>query len=221
MNDQIIKRIKKLLSLSQSHNENEAQLALVKAQELMIKHHIEENQISFDEPPKIIHLTTEYYFTNYKNFYLCDGIDELSDLYLCKVVFVRNKHSSKQYIKIIGNENDCRILQKVIGFIKSNVDGWTRKLKKDYLLDDNQIINNCKNDYGLGFCRGLKSLLEMQRDRIQQEEGLVISTPKEAQDYVDGLEGLLSFKNANISYNQSLMDLGRSDGLQANIQNSI
>lgn len=43
MNDQIIKRIKKLLSLSQSHNENEAQLALVKAQELMIKHHIEEN----------------------------------------------------------------------------------------------------------------------------------------------------------------------------------
>ena len=180
MNDQIIKRIKKLLSLSQSHNENEAQLALVKAQELMIKHHIEESQISFDEPPKIIHLTTEYYFTNYKNFYLCDGINELSDLYLCKVVFVRNKHSSKQYIRIIGNENDCRILQKVIGFIKSNVDGWTRQLKKDYLLDDNQMINNCKNDYGLGFCRGLKSLLEMQRDRIQQEEGLVISTPKEA-----------------------------------------
>lgn len=221
MNDQIIKRIKKLLSLSQSHNENEAQLALVKAQELMIKHHIEESQISFDEPPKIIHLTTEYYFTNYKNFYLCDGIDELSDLYLCKVVFVRNKHSSKQYIRIIGNENDCRILQKVIGFIKSNVDGWTRQLKKDYLLDDNQMINNCKNDYGLGFCRGLKSLLEMQRDRIQQEEGLVVTTPKEAQDYVDSLEGLLSFKNANISYNQSLMDLGRSDGLQANIQNSI
>lgn len=221
MNDQIIKRIKKLLSLSQSHNENEAQLALVKAQELMIKHHINENQISFDEPPKIIHLTTEYYFTNYKNFYLCDGINELSDLYLCKVVFVRNKHSSKQYIKIIGNENDCRILQKVIGFIKSNVDGWTRNLKKEYLLDDNQMINNCKNDYGIGFCRGLKSLLEMQRDRIQQEEGLVISTPKEAQDYVDSLEGLLSFKNANISYNQSLMDLGRSDGLQANIQNAI
>lgn len=221
MNDQIIKRIKKLLSLSQSHNENEAKLALVKAQELMIKHHIEENQISFDEPPKIIHLTTEYYFTNYKNFYLCDGINELSDLYLCKVVFVRNKHSSKQYIKIIGNENDCRILQKVIGFIKSNVDGWTRNLKKEYLLDDNQMINNCKNDYGLGFCRGLKSLLEMQRDRIQQEEGLVVTTPKEAQDYVDSLEGLLSFKNANISYNQSLMDLGRSDGMQANIQNSI
>lgn len=221
MNDQIIKRIKKLLSLSQSHNENEAQLALVKAQELMIKHHIEENQISFDEPPKIIHLTTEYYFTNYKNFYLGDGINELSDLYLCKVVFVRSKHSSKQYIKIIGNENDCRILQKVIGFIKSNVDGWTRQLKKDYLLDDNQMINNCKNDYGLGFCRGLKSLLEMQRDRIQQEEGLVISTPKEAQEYVDSLEGLLSLKNANISYNQSLMDLGRSDGMQANIQNAI
>ena len=221
MNDQIIKRIKKLLSLSQSHNENEAQLALVKAQELMIKHHINENQISFDEPPKIIHLTTEYYFTNYKNFYLCDGIDELSDLYLCKVVFVRNKHSSKQYIRIIGNENDCRILQKVIGFIKSNVDGWTRQLKKDYLLDDNQMINNCKNDYGLGFCRGLKSLLEMQRDRIQQEEGLVISTPKEAQDYVDSLEGLLSLKNANISYNQSLIDLGMSDGMQANIQNAI
>lgn len=221
MNDQIIKRIKKLLSLSQSHNENEAQLALVKAQELMIKHHIEKSQISFDEPPKIIHLTTEYYFTNYKNFYLCDGINELSDLYLCKVVFVRNKHSSKQYIRIIGNENDCRILQKVIGFIKSNVDGWTRQLKREYLLDDNQMINNFKNDYGLGFCRGLKSLLEMQRDRIQQEEGLVISTPKEAQDYVDSLEGLLSFKNANISYNQSLMDLGRSDGLQANIQNAI
>lgn len=221
MNDQIIKRIKKLLSLSQSHNENEAQLALVKAQELMIKHHIEENQISFDEPPKIIHLTTDYYFTNYKNFYLCDGINELSDLYLCKVVFVRNKHSSKQYIRIIGNENDCRILQKVIGFIKSNVDGWTRQLKKDYLLDDNQMINNCKNDYGLGFCRGLKSLLEMQRDRIQQEEGLVISTPKEAQEYVDSLEGLLSLKNANISYNQSLMDLGISDGMQANIQNAI
>lgn len=221
MNDQIIKRIKKLLSLSQSHNENEAQLALVKAQELMIKHHIEESQISFDEPPKIIHLTTEYYFTNYKNFYLCDGIDELSDLYLCKVVFVRNKHSSKQYIRIIGNENDCRILQKVIGFIKSNVDSWTRQLKREYLLDDNQMINNFKNDYGLGFCRGLKSLLEMQRDRVQQEEGLVISTPKEAQEYVDSLEGLLSLKNANISYNQSLMDLGRSDGLQANIQNAI
>lgn len=221
MNDQIIKRIKKLLSLSQSHNENEAQLALVKAQELMIKHHIEESQISFDEPPKIIHLTTEYYFTNYKNFYLCDGINELSDLYLCKVVFVRNKHSSKQYIRIIGNENDCRILQKVIGFIKSNVDSWTRNLKKEYLLDDNQMINNCKNDYGIGFCRGLKSLLEMQRDRIQQEEGLVVTTPKEAQEYVDSLEGLLSSKNANISYNQSLMDLGRSDGLQANIQNAI
>ena len=221
MNDQIIKRIKKLLSLSQSHNENEAQLALVKAQELMIKHHINENQIKSDEKPQIIHLKTDYYFTSYKNSYLGYGIDEISDLYLCKVVFDSYKGSSKQYIKLIGYRDDCKTLEKVIGFIKSNVDSWTRKLKKDYLLDDNQMINNCKNDYGLGFCRGLKSLLEMQRDRIQQEEGLVISTPKEAQEYVDGLEGLLSFKNANISYNQSLMDLGRSDGLQANIQNAI
>lgn len=221
MNDQIIKRIKKLLSLSQSHNENEAQLALAKAQELMIKHHINENQIESDEKPQIIHLKTDYYFTSYKNSYLGYGIDEISDLYLCKVIFYSYKGSSKQYIKLIGYRDDCKTLEKVIGFIKSNVDSWTRKLKKEYLLDDNQMINNCKNDYGIGFCRGLKSLLEMQRDRIQQEEGLVISTPKEAQDYVDGLEGLLSFKNANVSYNQSLIDLGMSDGMQANIQNSI
>ena len=43
--DSVIEKIEKLLRLSESSNEHEAQVALKKARELMLKHHIAENDL--------------------------------------------------------------------------------------------------------------------------------------------------------------------------------
>ena len=39
----VLRKVKKLMALAASNNENEAELAMIKSQQLLIKHHIESN----------------------------------------------------------------------------------------------------------------------------------------------------------------------------------
>lgn len=99
MNENVIVKIKKLLSLSQSQNENEAKLALLKAQELMLRYDISAEKINENHKSIVIELETKYYFTNYKNTYLAQGIEMIADLYLCKVCVCCYGKSSKKIYK--------------------------------------------------------------------------------------------------------------------------
>lgn len=220
MNENVIVKIKKLLSLSQSQNENEAKLALLKAQELMLRYDISAEKINENHKSIVIELETKYYFTNYKNTYLAQGIEMISDLYLCKVCACCYGKSSKRYIKIIGRDTDCKILEKVIGFIKSNVDQWTKEIKAEFDINI-KTLNAIKNDYGIGFCEGLLELLEKQKETIQQEQGLVLSVPKEAINYISKLNKNCNIGNANFANNNKVLELGYISGYTAEIQNKI
>lgn len=220
MNENVIVKIKKLLSLSQSQNENEAKLALLKAQELMLRYDVSAEKINENHKSIVIELETKYYFTNYKNIYLAQGIEMISDLYLCKVCACCYGKSSKRYIKIIGRDTDCKTLEKVIGFIKSSVDQWAKEIKAQFNINI-KTLNAIKNDYGIGFCEGLLELLEKQKETIQQEQGLVLSVPKEVTDYISKIYKNCDLKNANFANNNKVIELGYINGYTAEIQNKI
>lgn len=186
--EKCIEIINKLLRLSNSSNEHEAKLALEKAYTLMLKYDISKDDVG--EPMgEVIEYKTSIYYTEYKNNYICNLAKEIAEFYRC-VSYASSVHGSKKRIVVLmGNEDDCKIAESVILFIKSHVDKWfteyRRKNRRKYTLE---YLQATRNNYGEGFTKAITELLDNKREYAKEEWGLVVTIPQEAIDYKNTLE---------------------------------
>lgn len=218
--DDVKKKIQKLLALAERGSEHEAKVAMVKAQHLMMEYKLSIGDVQ-EKEIKVIQFKTELYYTDYKNCYRDTLANALSEFYCCTNCLVTAKGSKKHYIMLIGFENDVEILNGILSFADQCIMDWFKAFKKaEGWKYSNEYLNALKNQYGMGFAEGLKALLEEQTEEIEQEWGLVVVPPKEAIDYVNGLEELKDF-DYNISTDKLIFAEGVEDGYNAPIQNKL
>ena len=216
----INEKIKKLLRLASSDNENESRLAMARARKLMAQYKLDIKD--FDESTKeVIELKTDMYFTPYKNAYRNTLIQLIAEKYCCVSYSTRYNNSSKRYITLRGYEEDVRVLHDVLKFADSCVEKWFKKAKKEkYHQYTSESQNAIKNAYGIGFAKGLSELLDEQMNSAEEQEwGLVMVVPQEAKDYQNSLRH--SRFATNVSDNEKVKGKGYYDGLHANINKSL
>ena len=216
--EKCIEIINKLLRLSNSSNEHEAKLALEKAYTLMLKYDISKDDVG--EPmDEVIEYKTSIYYTAYKNNYICNLAHNIAEFYRCVSYSTYINKSKKRTVTLMGNEDDCKITESVILFIKSHVDKWfteyRRKNSWKYTLE---YLQATKNNYGEGFTKAIIELLEDKRKFAQQEWGLVVTVPQEAIDYQNTLEHH-SFKATSFDTNGILE--GYMDGKNTKLEKHI
>ena len=94
-------KIKKLLSLSKSTNEHEAQAALLKAKQLMAEHKISEADLG-NMNEEIEYLYTDVSYTKRKNIWIMVLAELIAENYCCQNFVSRQKHAQTRIVAFVG-----------------------------------------------------------------------------------------------------------------------
>lgn len=174
MNREVISRIKKLLALGESSNEHEAKVAMLKAQELLVRHKLSMVEINAykDTHKNISELKSNVSFLKAKwKSKLAYIIAENFGCYR----YFRNKHNS-QAIIFFGREEDIVVCNIVLEYAVDCISNTVRRLRNKYKREG-YSTRGLEEDYALGFIEGLSTAFERQKEQ-NQEWGLILVKDK-------------------------------------------
>lgn len=221
-------KIKKLLALAGNNpSDEESYSALQKAQALMAQYKIEENELSEDQREGCIKVKTSFSFSkNSSDGYLIDLAEIIADNFSCVHYMSSIRGSRTYYISFMGLESDVSVCVEAmtvanLAIIRGYNKVW-RMMCKKYNMDyiPAKYFNPAKIGYIEGYLRGLKEVLESQKEQ-NQEWGLVLVPPKEATDYIGSLSATGDRGEKSLTYSESYMQEGYKDGKQFNLNKKL
>lgn len=218
--EEIIYRIQKLLALSKSANENEAQNSIMMAQRLLIKYKLSIQDVEQykKEFIKVNENRTGIKFrgSNWKS----NLSRVIADNFSCYLFYRTNRTHE---ICFYGKEEDviiCNImLEYAIKAINSNGDKLIKKLKQD---KRRKHFNGIKDDYALGFVKGLDERFKEQLKSNKEWALVLVKDQVVVVGYKELSKDFTSIQT-NIDFNKHLFafKLGKEDGKNFDISNKI
>lgn len=222
MEENIILKIKKLLALTKSKNENESQNAMMKVQRLLIKHKLSIKEV---EEYEIKDFKIEDYKTNQRfrgKSWKSNLANVLADNFSC-YIYLKEENYKVRSICFYGKEEDVQIcnimLEYAIKYIDSEGNKLVKKMKQD---KRRKHFDGIKNDYALGFIAGLEERFKYQ---IEKNEGwgLVIQKDKKIIDSFNDFSSEFGRVSVSEKFNRhyEAYKKGEDDGKKFDISDKI
>lgn len=208
-------KIKKLLALSTSSNENEARSALLKAKKLMMEHKISEAEVQDLDKQELIHLQCDdiHWTTDSGEIWVTNLVDLIADNHLCSCSWLTSKGKRTHILTIHGLGSDVELCKSVIeyavGFVRSRIKIEQRKR----ISSDPKSV---ATSYARGFILGMELMYDEQKDE-HPEWGLVISKPQEVDEYMNTL-GHKQVRTKQTNFDPIAYLKGQNDGMKFNTQ---
>ncbi|MBO4913766.1 MAG: DUF2786 domain-containing protein [Oscillospiraceae bacterium] len=184
--DKVREKIKKLLALGESPNENEAREALLRARALMAQHKLCAEDV--EDEPLVISETVEVFCSPEKDAWAVELSAIIAEHYCCGS-FRRRRQGDEVEIGFIALDCDfdlCRdIFRYAYDCVKSSCESLSYQERKKGRSE--QIIKRDCNSYAMGFCYGLQTAYERQ-DKEHRDWALVLSTPKPVSDVMNDMK---------------------------------
>ena len=203
-------KIKKLLSLATSPNENEARDALLKAKELMAKNKMTEDD--FREDQKLVKITCDEvsWTTDSGDIWMTSLCSLLADNYCCSASWSTPRGCRTHTLVIAGLEDDakicCEVIKYAVGFVNGKIKIISRK--------NPATAEASAKSYAKGFVLGMEMAFEDQKEE-NPEWALVVVKPQEVQDYESNL-GSRSVKTKRTDFDPLAYMRGQKDGQEFN-----
>lgn len=184
-NDQIINRIKKLLTLAEDKaNMEESHSAFLTAQKLMVKYGVDPKEITDDEEVKEV---LQKGNGDYKRLFWWEKrlAQIISKNFRCKnyihSTHVSGRNQMQRKIVFMGLEQDVELANAMNKLVIDAIQFYAnRYIKLNHITGNRAYTTQAKNDYMKGFIDGLKDKFDEQLSN--QEWGLVLVIPKEVED---------------------------------------
>lgn len=221
--EEAIEKIKKLLRLSESPNQNEAQVALKKARALMLQYHITESSLDTQEKTVIWKevpinknwMTTFYSLISRNNrcdFYYSEGYHSVNG----KFKKVRTAH-------IVGFPFDIECVIVMAQLVEDTIKRGISEFRRNIRIESSLSTKGVTNNYVWGFRDGLQKAFDEQN--AKQEFHLMCITPKEVKDEMDAVENLKRVKHT-IRLGQSLNEVkafmkGNTEGYETGMRKQL
>lgn len=206
-------KIRKLLALASSPNENEARDALLKARELMAKNKLTDSD--FEDPGKkeLKRFLCEdiSWTTDSGRIWMANLCKVLCDNYCCSASWFTPKGTRTHQLVIVGIGEDAEICKEVVGYAVGFVESTIEHLQMKYRRQDPKAI---ANSYAEGFILGLEMAFEEQKDE-HPEWGLVVVKPEQVSEYERNL-GSKNVKTKKADFNPLAYMKGQVDGKNFN-----
>ncbi|SFC50998.1 DUF2786 domain-containing protein [Clostridium uliginosum] len=217
MNTKIVEKIQKLLALSESSNENEAQLSLLKAQELLAKHKLSLKEVKEFRAynSAIKEKISSVSFTKAK--WKAELARLISDNFGCYYYF-RTKRTHT--ITFFGREEDVIVCNIILEYAIDCINSRVKQLRYQY-SKEGYSTKGLENDYALGFIYGLTQKFEKQK-KAHEEWGMVLVKDSEVVEahnnikFTKSINTKIQFKGYIEAYNK-----GQEDGKDFSISDKI
>lgn len=218
MTTEIKEKIKKLLALSTSSNEFEAQAAMIKAKELMLKNKLTEDDFEEIKKQKIKTIVCDgiIWTTDSGKIWLTDLINLICNEYLCTAAWQTAKGTRTHKLVITGMQDDVEVCKSVVEYAVGFVDGTIRYLQRKSPTRDPKVV---ASSYAKGFILGLEMAFEDQKEE-HPEWALVAVKPQEVLDYEKSL-GNKTVKTRKVEFDALSYMRGQKDGSEFNARKVI
>jgi len=166
----VIRKIQRLLSLAQSSNQHEAELALAKAQALMLEHELSEDEVSGSDDDRPSWVFVEAFVGSRRSpeSYFVESI--VQEFFFCEVVHVRQFYwhasDNKTVIQIFGDERHAVVARYVFVFLmRTFKDLWLKRKQRD------SLNNSSRRSYYYGLHAALAATLREQQTETVSSSG--------------------------------------------------
>jgi hypothetical protein len=164
----VLDRIRKLLALAGSDNQHEAELAMKKAHQLMLRENIE--QIGVGHAYEVKHLGAPHRRASPVELEVMGLISELFFVEVIRVpVFVARQGVHAQAFEVIGTHENVAMAEHVHAFLLATADRLWRENRGDRRVRGGRD----RNAYQCGVIRGFRDKLVGERTELATTEGLV------------------------------------------------
>ena len=197
MSDKIIDRIKKLLSLSNSTNENEAALAAGRAAELMLKHEIKEAQLCESEEDQEDVDVTQLDETGSIVHWKGTLMGGLADSFGCAMHFQKRRGGCKTVTayNVVGQPSKVDTIKYMYAYLVGEVERLAGLAYRQEYLEckdsnvDPPSSRSWKNAFRLGASSMIARRLRAQRKETHKEaeatgQGTALVVVKKAEEAV-------------------------------------
>lgn len=202
VNEKIIERVKKLLSLANSNNVNESESAMLKAQELMAKYKLSIKDIDVKEKNnEVVDIISDFEYTIRSQWKgtVALVIGENFGCHVYANVVYKNGRKNRLKVCFIGEEENVEIVKIVYEYALKVCDERISKIQKDY-KKKGLSTTGIPQSYGIGFATGLKAKYSEQL-KANQDWGLVVVKSKDVIEYTKNKK--LSKSNARTRYREN------------------
>lgn len=178
-------KIRKLLSLATSPNENEAKAALLKAKELMIANKLSEADFEEEKVKELVHLAAPQvkWTTDSGDSWAVQLADMMCANYCCVAAWMTPRGSRTHTLQITGMQDDAEVCKAAIEYAFGFITGKVKVLQRRYKTTDPRRV---RLSYASGFIAGLELAFDLQKEE-HQEWGLVAVEPEEVKQFKDSL----------------------------------
>lgn len=158
----LLRRIQKLMALSSSTNQHEAELAMIKAQQLLMKHNIEAG--SLDEANQEQYHLKRILKSKRQNAKM-NAIARILATFFVSTVYIRVKDYT--YLEILGRPHNVEIAEYVAHFLDRELDALWQQAKRQY---GNLKGQTAKNSFFRGIARGYNQKIEALKRQYTDQQ---------------------------------------------------
>lgn len=200
-NERVISKIRKLLALTKTNFQSEAEAAMLKAQELLMEHNLSMRDIEDTEEGVVV--TEEQLEQKNPQWWFFSLAAIIANNFRCNVIRHGFSYSRQKNFRFIGREIDVKIAIEILKFAASLI----RYNSKPYQAKSASHANT----YIAGFLKGLNDKFDDQVERNQW--GLVLVKDKEVIEAAEKYKpkehkdsGRTSFKKSAAAFNDGYDD---------------
>ena len=175
-------KIRKLLALAKSPNENEAKAALLKARELMAEHKLTEAELKEAEKQAVKDVRTDITCSKRRDPWIISLSAIIGENYCCQSYRTHYHGRQTQYIGFIGLEDDVEICVEIFKYAVDCVLSRIKQIKKENEGYYPTYIKQECDSFGYGFAQGVQLAFMKQQADKQEGWGLVLVMPKEVKE---------------------------------------
>lgn len=209
----VFRKVKKLMALATSSNQNEAELAMIKSQELLLKHNMESKYIASEDGDKIF---LKRILKQKKEDAKMRSIAKILETFFVSTVYHRGGDFT--YLEILGEAVNVEIAEYVADVLADELDKlWIQAQRSSQLKG---LI--AKNSFFLGLAKGYCNKIQsLKRDYGADEHNALMVIEKKLIDAKAMAYQRLSSKTSSSRYCGTASALGEKIGRQLNINPAV
>ncbi len=208
--DAVIEKVKKLLNLASSSNPHEAELATLKANQLILKHHLSRSDLSSET----IYIKT--LLSAPKRTTLMMSIYEILSHFLVRPLLHMGR--GRALLEAGGTREQVELASYICDYLVEEFEHLWKKYSQDHGLKGLRE----KNSFYVGIARGFSEKLTQSRSKMDLSDSrALVKIEQDLKLKVDTYLGGLSRAQSSQHINHQAIELGKAAGRELNIRQGV
>lgn len=209
----VLRKVQKLMALATSSNQNEAEQAMIKSQQLLLKHNIDSKYIEDNDEEKMF---LKRILKQKKENAKMRSIAHILETFFVNTVY--NRAGDFIYLEILGTAVNVEIAEYVANVLQIELDHLWKQAQKSANIKGMIAKNSFFLGIAKGYCHKIQAL---QRDCNSDAKNALMVIEKKLVDAKAMAYRRLSSSKSNGHYCQESSALGELMGRQLNINPAI